>query len=187
MTTLNDRPNTALIVIDLQNGVVASAYRRQEVLDAVNVLVERARSAQAPVIWVRHTDEELETNSEAWRIVDELAPAPGEAIVEKKYRDAFEDTDLQQVLARLRVGKLVVTGAQTDMCVRSTLHGALVRGYDATLVGDAHTTIDLTQRGAPPPEAVISHTNMYWRNQKAPGRAGGVVQSKDVDFAPANS
>jgi nicotinamidase-related amidase len=182
MTTLADRPNTALVVIDLQNEVVANVYRRREVLDAVNRLVERARVAQVPVVWVQHADEELKAGSEGWQIVAELAPAAGEAIVEKRYRDAFEDTRLEQVLSRLGVGKLIVTGAQTDMCVRSTLHGALVRGYDATLVGDAHTTEDMTHRGAPPPDAVIRHTNMYWRHQRAPGRSGGVIDSQDVKF-----
>lgn len=183
MTTLSDRPNTALVVIDLQNGVVAKAYRRQEVLGAVSVLIARARAARVPVIWIQHAGKDLEENSEAWKIVPELSPAPGEDIVEKRYRDAFEDTRLEQVLSRRRVGKLVVTGAQTDMCVRSTLHGALARGYDATLVGDAHTTVDMTHNGAPPPAAVISHTNMYWANQTAPGRLGGVVESQGVDFA----
>lgn len=185
MTTLANRPNTALVVIDLQNEVVANAYRRSEVLSAVKMLIERARIAQVPVVWVQHADEDLTAGSEAWQIVAELAPMPGEAIVEKSYRDAFEGTDLEQVLSRLGVGKLIVTGAQTDMCVRSTLHGALARGYDATLVSDAHTTEDMTQRGAPPPDAVISHTNMYWSNQRAPGRLGGVIESKDVDFARA--
>jgi len=185
VTTLADRPNTALVVIDLQNGVVANAYRRNEVLTAVNRLVERARIAQVPIIWVQHTDEDLKIGSNAWQIVAELAPLAGEPIVEKSYRDAFEATELEQVLSRLGIGKLIVTGAQTDMCVRSTLHGALARGYDAMLVSDAHTTEDMTQKGAPLPEAVISHTNMYWRNQRAPGRLGGIVESKDVDFTRA--
>ncbi|HEX7747857.1 MAG TPA: isochorismatase family protein [Bordetella sp.] len=182
MTALIDRPHTALVVIDLQNDVVAQACRRDEVLGTVGLLVERARQARVPVVWVRHQDEELKAGSQAWQIVAELAPAPGEAIVEKGYRDAFEGTDMETVLSRLGVGKLIVTGAQTDMCVRSTLHGAFARGYDAVLVGDAHTTVDMTDRGAPAPEAVIDHTNMYWRNQRAPGRSGGVVQSKDVVF-----
>ena len=183
MTTLVDRPYTALIVIDLQNGVVANAYRRQEVLRAVKTLVERARGAHVPVVWVRHSDDvELEAGSGAWQIVDELSPGPAEVIIEKSYRDAFEDTDLEQVLSTLGVGKLIVTGAQTDMCIRSTLHGALVRGYDATLVSDAHATEDMTQWGAPPPDGVIAHTNLYWSNQRAPGRVGGVTESKDVDF-----
>ena len=63
--------------------------------------------------------------------------------------------------------------------------GALVRGYDATLVSDAHTTEDLTAWGAPPPAQVISHTNMYWGSHKAPGRVAGATETKDVDFSPA--
>lgn len=187
MTTLANRPNTALIVIDLQNGVVANAYRRHEVLGTVKMLVDRARGLHVPVVWVRHADEELKAGSEAWQIVAELSPAPEEEIVEKSYRDAFEDTSLEQVLSTLGVGKLIVTGAQTDMCIRSTLHGALVRGYDATLVSDAHTTEDLTQYGAPPPDGVIRHTNLYWSNQDAPGRSGVVIESKDVDFLRRSS
>jgi len=81
------------------------------------------------------------------------------------------------------VGRLIVAGAQTDACIRSTLHGALVRGYDATLVDDAHTTEDLTEWGAPPPEQVIAHTNMYWKYQTAPGRQAGTVSTASVDFA----
>jgi nicotinamidase-related amidase len=80
------------------------------------------------------------------------------------------------------VGRLVVAGAQTDMCVRSTLHGALTRGYDALLVGDAHTTEDLTEWGAPPPAQVIAHTNLYWKFQSAPGRTAGTVPAAEVDF-----
>lgn len=182
MTTLANRPNTALIVIDLQTGVIANAYRRDEVLATVNSLVEHARQARTPVVWVRHYDEELTQGSDAWQIAAELSPAPGEAIIEKNYRDAFEGTDFEPVLAALGVGRLIVAGAQTDFCVRSTLHGALARGYDATLVGDAHTTEDLSAWGAPSPEAVIKHTNLYWTNQRAPGRTGGVIDSRDLDF-----
>ena len=101
----------------------------------------------------------------------------------KNYGDAFEDTDLEDVLAELGVGRLVVTGAQTDACVRSTLHGAFVRGYDTTLVSDAHTTEDLTEWGAPPPDQVIAHTNLYWSFQAAPGRSAATVATADVDFA----
>ena len=121
---------------------------------------------------------------EGWEIVPELAPAEGEPVVQKHWGDSFEDTDLEEHLARLRVGRLVVTGAQTDACVRSTIHGAFTRGYDATLVGDAHTTEDLSQWGAPPPADVIAHTNLYWQFQSAPGREAGVADAAEVDFAP---
>lgn len=185
MTTLDDRPNTALLVIDVQNGVVGEAHQRDAVVANVASLVDRAREAGAPVVWVQHDDEELEHGSDAWRIVPELAPEGDEPIVGKHYGDSFEATDLEDVLARLGVGRLVVAGAQTDQCVRSTLHGALVRGYDATLVSDAHTTEDLSAWGAPPPEQVIAHTNMYWTYQSAPGRTAGTVTTADVDFGSA--
>src|SRR6185436_18592568 len=124
--------------------------------------------------------------SEEWRIVPELAPGGTEPLVEKRYGDSFEDTTLESVLSGLAVGRLVVVGAQTDACVRSTLHGAFARGYDAILVRDAHTTEDLTAWGAPPPDQVIAHTNLYWTHQTAPGRTAGTVETKDVDFGGAS-
>ncbi len=183
MTTLEDRPHTALIVIDVQNGVVGPAHARDAVVANIGELVAKARHRQVPVIWVQHSDEYMAIGSDDWKIVAELVPHDGEPLVAKTYFDAFEDTDLESVLSGLGVGRLVVAGAETDACIRSTLHGALVRGYDATLVSDAHTTSDQTQWGAPPPDQVIAHTNMYWSNQTAPGRTAGTVTTTDVDFA----
>ena len=182
MTTLQNRPNTALLVIDVQMSVVAGAHERDAVVANVGTLVEKARRERVPVIWVQHSDEQVVRGSDGWRIVRELAPAEAEPLVEKHYGDSFEDTTLETVLAGLGIGRLVVVGAQTDACVRSTLHGALVRGYDATLVSDAHTTEDQTAWGAPPPAQVIAHTNLYWTYQTAPGRTAGTVETKDVDF-----
>jgi nicotinamidase-related amidase len=182
MTTLDNRPNTALIVIDVQNGVVATGHERDAVVANVATLVDTAREQQVPVVWVQHSDEQTVRGSDEWQIVPELDPHDDEPLVEKHYGDSFEDTDLEDVLAGLGVGRLVVAGAQTDMCIRSTLHGAFARGYDATLVSDAHTTEDLTAWGAPPPDQVIAHTNMYWKFQSAPGRTAGAVATKDVDF-----
>ena len=182
MTTLEDRPNTALVVIDVQNGVVAGAHERDAVVANIAHLVDRARSAGAPVVWVQHADEELPEGSEPWQIVPELSPAASEPVVGKSYGDSFEATSLEAVLAGLGVGQLVVAGAQTDQCVRSTIHGALARGYDTLLVSDAHTTEDNTAWGAPPPEQVIAHTNLYWTYQQAPGRTAGTARTDEVDF-----
>lgn len=182
MTTLLNRPRTALLVIDVQNGVVADAHERDSVVSNVASLVERARQEQVPVVWVQHEDEDLPKGSDGWHIVPELTPSDDEPIIEKNYGDSFEDTRLESVLSDLSVGRLVVVGAQTDACIRSTLHGAFTRGYDATLVGDAHTTEDQTSWGAPPPDQVIAHTNLYWKYQSAPGRTAGTVDTKDVDF-----
>ncbi len=182
MTSLTDRPNTALIVIDVQNGVMAVAHNRDGVIANIHALVQRARAEEVPVVWVQHASEELERGTDAWRYVDELVRDESEPLVHKAYGDSFEDTDLESALAERSVGRLVVTGAQTDACIRSTLHGAIVRGYDATLVGDAHTTEDLTEYGAPTPDKVIAHTNLYWDWQRAPGRSGDTVDTADVTF-----
>ncbi|MEO5900113.1 MAG: isochorismatase family protein [Ilumatobacteraceae bacterium] len=182
MTTLENRPNTALLVVDVQVGVVGGAHERDAVVANVADLVRRARRAQVPVVWIQHSDDNTVHGSDSWRIVPELDPRAAEPLIEKQYGDAFEDTDLETVLADLGVGRLVVVGAQTDACIRSTLHGAFVRGYDATLVTDAHTTEDLTEWGAPPPDQVIAHTNLYWTYQTAPGRTAGTIATEDVEF-----
>jgi nicotinamidase-related amidase len=187
MTTLGNRPATALLVIDVQNGVVAGNYQRDEVVANIGGLVEKARREHVPVIWVRHSDEGLESGSGDWQIVPELSPDGSEPLIEKHYGDSFEDTTLENVLSGLGVGRLVVVGAQTDACIRSTLHGAFARGYDAILVSDAHTTEDQTEWGAPSPEQVIAHTNLYWTYQTAPGRTAGTVETKDVHFADVGS
>jgi nicotinamidase-related amidase len=183
MTTLDGRPNTALLVVDVQNGVVAGNHERDAVVANIGSLVDKARQEQVPVVWVQHSDEGLAKGSDDWQIVPELKPDTAEPLIEKNYGDSFEDTGLETVLAGLGVGRLVVVGAQTDACIRSTLHGAFARGYDATLVSDAHTTEDQTQWGAPPPGQVIAHTNLYWKDQTAPGRTAGTVETKDVDFS----
>ena len=118
------------------------------------------------------------------RLADRARARPDDAEphIDKDYGDAFEATSLESVLSRLGVGRLFVVGANTDACVRSTIHGAFVRGYDTTLVSDAHTTVDKTAAGAPPPDQVVAHTNMYWTRQKAPGRTAGTVATDGVDF-----
>ena len=160
MTTLNERPNTALLIVDVQNDVMSGAVNRDAVVANIAALVEKARAENVPVVWVQHSSDEMPEGSEGWRYVPELRQDQSEPVVHKRYGDSFEETDLEKVLAERKVGRLIVSGAQTDACIMSTLHGAVVRGYDAMLVKDAHTTEDLTEWGAPPPAAVIDHTNL---------------------------
>lgn len=188
MTTLPDRTSTALLVIDVQNGVMAGAPRRDDVIANITTLIGKARARDVPVIWVQHSDDgNLVQGSEPWEYVKELARDDGEPLVHKRYGDSFEATDLEDLLAERGVGHLVVTGAQTDACIRCTLHGAFTRGYDVTLVSDAHTTEDLTAWGAPPPEQVIAHANLCWGFQTAPGRSAGTVETANVSFAAAGA
>ena len=182
MTTIIGRPNTALVVIDVQNDVMAGGHNRDGVIANIGFLVDKARAEQVPVVWVQHSDDGMPSGSDGWRFVAELTQGAAEPVVHKSYGDSFDDTDLEAVLAERNVGRLIVTGAQTDACIRSTLHGAIVRGYDATLVGDAHTTEDQSEWGAPAPAKVIDHTNLYWNHHSAPGRHAETVSTASVDF-----
>jgi nicotinamidase-related amidase len=82
MTTLPNRPNTALLVVDVQNGVVGGAARRDEVVANIGTLVDRARREAVPVIWVQHNSDELARDTDGWRIVPELTPDADEPLVE---------------------------------------------------------------------------------------------------------
>ncbi len=181
-----NRPNTALVVIDVQNDVVANAYERENVIANISTLVDKARTERVPVIWVQHSSDDLTQDSAGWQYVPELQCRDSEPLVHKRYGDSFEDTTLEAELARLGVGRVVVTGAQTDACIRATLHGAFVRGYDTQLVSDAHTTEDFSEYGLPPADKVIAHTNMYWTWQEGPGRTASVVPTADVQFEAAD-
>jgi nicotinamidase-related amidase len=183
VTILHDRPNTALLVIDVQNAVMAGTARRDEVIANINTLVGKARAEGVPVIWVQDFEEDHHPRgSEAWQVVPELTQNADEPVVDKTFPDSFEATNLEDVLEERGVGRLIVAGAQTDECIRATLHGGFTRGYDVTLVEDAHTTEDFSQYGAPPPEQVITHTNMYWKYHTGPGRQAATITTPEASF-----
>src|ERR1700709_557129 len=114
MTTISDRPKTALMVIDVQKGVVGGAHERDAVIANIASLVDKARAADVPVVWVQHSDEEMPQGSDGWEYGPGLPRDEAEALVHKVHGDSFEGTDLEEVLGKAGVGHLVVTGAQTD-------------------------------------------------------------------------
>jgi nicotinamidase-related amidase len=173
----------SLLIIDVQVGVVGAAHQRDAVITNIQTLLTAARAAGTPVVWVQHSEEQMPIGSEAWQYVPELVRLESEPLVHKLFGDSFEGTNLEEALAAAKVGHLVVVGAQTDACIRSTIHGAFTRGYDVTLVSDAHTTEDMSEWGAPPPDVIIKHTNMYWGFQSAPGRTAKVVTTAEVAFS----
>lgn len=173
---------TALLIVDMQNGVVSNAHRRNEVIVNILELVSKARIENRPVIWIQHADENLIENSENWQLVKELKALGSEFLIHKCYGDSFEATQLDSILKKEKIDRVVVVGAQTDACIRATIHGAFVRGYETVLVSDAHTTEDLTSFGLPSPEKIIEFTNIYWTWQSAPGRRGEVLMTSEVQF-----
>ena len=178
-----DRSKTALIVIDVQNGVVDFAKNRNEIVHRIAELVERARANKTDVIWVQHSEDDMPIDSEYWQIVPELKPASNDKIVHKLWRSSFEETDLEAVLEELEVGHLVVTGAQTNYCVRHTIHAAIERGLDITLVEDAHTTMDESWNGTPiPAELIVAELNRSCMNYELPDSTVNVVSAENLRF-----
>ncbi|MDN5743619.1 MAG: isochorismatase family protein [Nocardioidaceae bacterium] len=183
MTTLENRPNRALLVVDMQVGVVREAYEIPRVTATIKALVAKARHAGVPVVWVQDHGEGRAVGSDAWQLVDELDPADGEPRVGKAFGDAFADTDLEDILAAERVGEVVLVGAASEQCIRCTMHSAVVRGYDVALVKGAHTTTDLTSYGMPEPEVVVSFIDMVAAfGMQWPGRAGRSVTPDELDL-----
>ena len=183
MSLFADRSNSALLVIDVQNDVADGAFARDVVIAHINEIVDKARAKGVSVIWIQHSDEELVIDSFGWQIVPELVPLAGEAIVRKLFRSSFEETELDFLLASLKVDHLYMTGAQTNNCVRHTCHGALERGYDITLVSDAHTTSDYEWKGRTVvAKDVVNEQNDNLSGYTLPGRKALVVESAAVTF-----
>ncbi len=171
MTTTGNADKQALLVIDVQNGVVATSWHRDDVVANCARLVERARANDVPVIWIQHESEELPRDSDAWQLVPELVPTEGELHVYKEYSDSFADTNLRSIVDDLGIGHLIIAGAQTNACVRATTYRAAGEGFDVTLVADAHTTEDLSWDGIDlQAKAMIDDLNLTlsfidWPNQ----------------------
>lgn len=179
---------TALLVIDVQNDVVANAYDRDGVIDRIGTLIRQAKAAGAPVIWVQHQDDELAPDTEGWQIVEAIRPGPDDLVVAKRFQDSFVETTLRRTLDDLGVGHLVVAGAQTDACIRASTMRALIEGFDLTLVEDAHTTedtmFDLSDGEQVPVSAkqIVAHTNLCMWSVRYPGLTSTVVPHDKVEF-----
>ncbi|MFM5951797.1 MAG: cysteine hydrolase family protein [Micrococcales bacterium] len=183
MTTLVGRDKTALLVIDVQKSVVEGAYNLESVLKNINIAIDNARSSGVPVIWVQHSDEEMPIDSDGWEIVSELKPAHDEVKIRKTYRSSFEATNLEEVLAGLNVGHVVITGMQTNNCVRHTTHSAQERGYDVTILGDAHTTTGYEWNGhTVVAEAVVNEFNDNFYPTQLPGRFIRSITTSELQF-----
>ena len=177
----SERGQSALIVIDVQVNVVKSAFKRDEKVANMAIAVDKARTAGIPVIWVRHSAEDLPLNTDGWQIVPELIPNEGEAIIEKTYRSTFEATNFEDVLTAKKISHLYICGAETNNCVRHTSMAALERGYDVTLIEDAHTTTSFEWDGfVVDASSTIDEQNTNFIQYELPGRSANVKLAADL-------
>ena len=185
MATVREGNKAVLLVVDVQVGVMAEAWDAPRVIGNVARTVERARGQGVPVVWVQHSDSsELPLESPAWQWVPELAPAQGEALIHKRFNSSFEQTTLDAELARLGASHITLAGASTNWCIRATAYGALERGYDLTLVNDAHTTgtIELDNGRRIEAASVVDELNLAMTWLDYPGRKNCTASAEAVDF-----
>lgn len=185
MATVREGNQGVLLVVDMQVGVINGAWDAARVVKNVARAVERARSQGVPVIWVQHSDEDLVYGSPAWEWAPELAPAEGELRIHKRFNSAFEQTALESELARLGATHIALAGAATNWCIRATAYGALERGYDLTLVEDAHTTeaLDLDDGRRIEAADIITELNVAMAWVSYPGRKNATATAEAVVFA----
>lgn len=185
MATVREGNKPVLLVVDVQVGVVKNAWDAPRVVKNVSHTVARARAQGVPVIWVQHADDDLPSGSPEWQWVPELVPANGELRIHKGFNSSFEQTSLDEELGKLGATHITLAGAATNWCIRATAYGALERGYDLTLVKDAHTTETMVLDDGTKIEAanVVRELNIAMTWVSYPGRKNGTATAAEVDFA----
>lgn len=157
--------SSAFVVVDVQQGMFTlpqPLYRGDELLRRVAGLLARARNDRCPVIHIRHDagpGHPLAKGSTGWLHHPMVAPRDDELIIDKNRSSAFHHTDLRARLSEMGVGRLIIAGVQTEMCVESICRAAVGLDYDVTIVSDAHTTYDTPILSA---EQIIAHHNRIW-------------------------
>jgi len=185
MATIRSGDKKALLVVDVQVGVMRECWDATRVIGNIVRAIEQARSNGVPVIWVQHGDDELVPNSPDWQLVPELIPVQGETRIYKKYNSSFEETSLEEELSRLGISHILLAGAATNWCIRATAYGALDRGYDVTLIKDAHTTDTMESENGIKidAETVIEDLNVAMTWLTYPGRTNKAVSVKEIDLS----
>lgn len=176
---------TALLVIDLQQALCSgpwAVFEAGRVIDRVNEVIGKARTAGAPVVFIQHEegDSPLQYGTEAWQLDARLAARPDDPRVRKTATDAFFRTGLQALLQARGVDQLVVCGAQSEYCVDSTVRGALAHGYPVVIVADAHSTLD---NGVISAAQITAHHNTTLANLGSYGPRVSAVAAAEVCIA----
>lgn len=185
MAVIREGNQAVLLIVDVQVGVMQDTWDAPRIIQNINIAVEKARDHGIPIIWVQHADDELVYDSVDWQIAPVLSSVEGEMRIHKQFNSSFEETALEELLARLGAAHIVLAGAATNWCIRATAYGALDRGYDLTLLKDAHTTETMEFNDGSKIEAVdiIRELNIAMTWLSYPGRSNDTISVYNLDFA----
>jgi nicotinamidase-related amidase len=180
---------SALVVIDVQNEVIETAWDRDGVVERIATLANRARDEGVPVVYVQHeipAYPPMTRGADGWLIDSRIAPRDTDIVVAKQYPDAFANTVLADTLDGMDVTHLVIAGAETDACIQATVYRAMAEGWHVTLVSDCHTTTSGDAHGdGPTGEQIVRHANQALSCLQYPGRTLEVVPHDEVTFSIA--
>ncbi|QRN82274.1 isochorismatase family protein [Chloroflexota bacterium] len=184
MATIREGNRTALLIVDMQVHVIDSAWKEGTVIENTRLALKKARERGIPVIWIQHVNQKLVPGSSGWQIIPPLEPLPNEIQIEKHFNSAFEETDLENTLARLNITHIVLAGVLTNWCIQSTAYAALDKGYDLTLIEDAHTTDDFELDNGETIKAtqIIQAFNITIGGLRYPGRTNRVISVDELAF-----
>jgi len=189
MSTVRPGKHSSLVIVDVQVGVMAQCWEAQRVIQNAARAVARAREFGVPVIWVQHEADDLPRDSPSWQLAPELRPAANDMRVYKRFASSFEETDLEEILTRFGTTHIILAGAQTNWCIRATAYAALDRGYDLTLLKDAHTTssMDLEDATKLEASAIVTDLNIAMQWLRYPGRFNRVAGTEDIELSSAGT
>lgn len=150
----------ALLIIDMlndfvRNGAPLKVPRIETIIEHVKREIEKARNEGYPIIYIcdshDQNDKEFELfpphavkGTEGAKIIEELKPQGSDIIIRKNTFSGFFNTELDEVLKKLSVNKLIVTGCVTNICILYTVSDAVLRGYKVDVVKNA--VIGLTEK-----------------------------------------
>lgn len=168
----------ALMVIDVQRVYMEPepmvTSDGDDLIEKCAGLIDKARSAGVPVVYVQHLSDEQPDDPELIGVHPRLAPRAGEPIVQKRFGSAFFKTDLERALADIGAETLYVCGLATFGCVNATVMCAVCKEYETIVVKDAHGAQSFPDSTA---AQVIQHFNAAWE------RAGArLIRAADVSF-----
>lgn len=184
MSRFPERTASALLVVDAQQGLADALPTGPPVVDVIARLVDAARLASVPIIWLRRVDAKLQPGEATWQLADAVSSQPGEVLIDHRWDDCFIETDLSDTLGGFDAGHLWLAGLGSDTGVLQTYLGALHRGFDVSLVEDAHAAEEADFDGCRFSAAQVSAfvNRIVWRDL-APEVTGDLVAAANVRFA----
>lgn len=168
--------HTALLVIDVQVGLIAGAHAEHDVLAAINRSIQGVRQRQSKIFFIQHCHasfEPLMRGAEGWQLHPQLDQVAVDTVLEKTASDAFYNTNLHEQLQNSGIQKVIVCGLQTEYCVDTTCRAAISLGYQTSLLSDGHTTGDAQLSAA----QIIEHHNIVLSQLAHPNGGATLVAS----------